>query len=187
MPHQPEIFLRSWQPDDAESVFEAFRPRDMGGQGPEMLDLSAAMRWVADHRWAASRSEVSFAIDAGGIAVGNVSVSDLDAVHNTGWVSYWVSEAARGQGLASRAVVTVCAWLFQQGETFRLELGYRTNNPVSGRVAANAGFSVEGLQRQKLRYGTERFDVATCSRLAADPYPDMELLRISLPGGVVGG
>ncbi|GAA1048554.1 GNAT family N-acetyltransferase [Arthrobacter russicus] len=178
MTAQTEPFLRPWRAGDAESVLEAFRAPDMAHQGPPMLDPSAATRWIADHRWAASPSEFSFAIDIAGIAVGNVAVRDLESRHQTGWVSYWVAESARGRGLASRAVATVCAWLFLQGETFRLELGHRANNPASGAVAARAGFSVEGLQRQKLRYGTERFDVVACSRLATDPPPAVELLRI---------
>lgn len=147
-----------------------------------MTDLSAAALWAAEHRWNTSSTELSFAIDLGGVAVGNVSASNLEPRHNTGWVSYWVAEPARGKNLASRAVATVCAWLFMQRDTFRLELAHRVNNPASGRVAANAGFIVEGLERQKLRYGAERFDALSYSRLATDPNPSAELLRISLPG-----
>jgi hypothetical protein len=39
------------------------------------------------------------------------------------------------------------------------------------RVATSAGFLVEGLERQKLKYGDERFDVELHSRLATDPEP----------------
>lgn len=50
-----------------------------------------------------------------------------------------------------------------------LELGHRTNNPASCVVARRARFLVEGLERQKLRYGDERFDVELHARLATDP------------------
>lgn len=59
---------------------------------------------------------------------------------------------------------------------FRLELGYRVNNPASCRMAMGAGFVAESIQRQKLRYGVERFDVQTRARLRTDPYPVLELL-----------
>jgi RimJ/RimL family protein N-acetyltransferase len=42
---------------------------------------------------------------------------------------------------------------------------------ASCRVASAAGFLAEGIERQKLRYGAERFDVQTHARLASDPYP----------------
>jgi RimJ/RimL family protein N-acetyltransferase len=47
------------------------------------------------------------------------------------------------------------------------------NNPASCRVATIAGFRAEGVERQKLRYGSERFDVETHARLATDPVPDL--------------
>ncbi|WP_440697198.1 GNAT family N-acetyltransferase [Clavibacter nebraskensis] len=43
------------------------------------------------------------------------------------------------------------------------------NNPASCRVARRAGFIAEGIERAKLRYGDERFDVETHARLATDP------------------
>lgn len=142
-----------------------------------MPDLPAALRWISDRQ--GSVAEISFAVDVGGVAVGHVGVSQRDSRHGTAWVSYWISEQARGRHLASTSVATVCAWVFRETDTFRLELGHRANNPASGKVAARAGFSIEGLQRQKLRYGSERFDVIGYSRLATDPHPDVELFRIS--------
>lgn len=45
------------------------------------------------------------------------------------------------------------------------------NNPASCRVATRAGYPAEGVERAKLRYGDERFDVETHARLATDPAP----------------
>lgn len=54
---------------------------------------------------------------------------------------------------------------------FRLELGHRVNNPASCVVAERAGFIAEGVERAKLKYGDERFDVELHARLATDPEP----------------
>lgn len=54
---------------------------------------------------------------------------------------------------------------------YRLELGHRVNNPASGRIAIAAGFVQEGREREKLRYGNERFDTLAYGRLATDPIP----------------
>jgi RimJ/RimL family protein N-acetyltransferase len=73
--------------------------------------------------------------------------------------------------VATAAVRAVAGWAFQDVGLFRLELGHRTNNPASCRVAVGAGFVVEGLERGKLRYDGVRYDVELHARLATDPPP----------------
>jgi RimJ/RimL family protein N-acetyltransferase len=110
-------------------------------------------------------------LDPDRLVVGDVTVSEVERRHDTGWVSYWTVPAARGRGVATCAVGTVANWAFEQAGLFRLELGHRTNKPASCRVATAAGFLVEGLERQRLRYGLERFDVERHAPLATDPAP----------------
>ncbi|MDO4792524.1 MAG: GNAT family protein [Buchananella hordeovulneris] len=50
----------------------------------------------------------------------------------------------------------------------RLELGYRVNNPASAAVAAFAGFTVEGVERQKFLIDGETIDAVVAGRLATD-------------------
>ncbi|MCQ1986801.1 GNAT family N-acetyltransferase [Arthrobacter sp. zg-Y844] len=100
----------------------------------------------------------------------------------TAWVSYWLAPSARGHSLASRGVAAAAAWALGDGGLFRLELGHRTNNPASCRVALNAGFRPEGIERSKLRYGKDRFDVETHARLASDPVPGISALPLQSPG-----
>lgn len=45
-------------------------------------------------------------------------------------------------------------------------------------AALRAGFIAEDIERQKLRYGSERFDVETHARLRTDRTPDLEPLPI---------
>lgn len=52
-------------------------------------------------------------------------------------------------------------------------------DPASCRVATRAGFIPEGIERQKLQYGVERFDVETHALLRTDASPDCEMLRLS--------
>lgn len=48
------------------------------------------------------------------------------------------------------------------------------NNAASCVVAERAGFIAEGVERAKLKYGDERFDVELHARLATDPEPGDE-------------
>lgn len=122
-------------------------------------------------RAAEEGSGFAFAVERGGEVVGNVAVAAIERRHDTGWVSYWTTARARGQGVATMAAATMAEWAFGRLGLFRLELGHRGDNQVSCRVAAAAGFRFEGLERSKLRYGDVRYDVELHARLATDPRP----------------
>lgn len=112
--------------------------------------------------------------------MGNVGLSAVDRRHGTAWTYYWLTSAARGRGYAVRALATVADAAFEDG-LFRLELGHRVNNPASCKVATGSGFIPEGVERQKLLYGAERFDVDTHARLRTDSCPGLKMLPISGP------
>ncbi len=127
------------------------------------------------------RSDIqNFAIAANGEAVGNVGLSNIERAHDTGWTYYWVAAQHQRQGLATRGLTTLAHWAFHDVGLFRLELGHRVNNPTSCAVATRAGFAAEGVERSKLRYGDQRFDVELHARLATDPAPDLSVLPYHL-------
>ncbi|MCQ1947047.1 GNAT family N-acetyltransferase [Arthrobacter sp. zg-Y1116] len=175
--------LRAWTQADAPSLHAAFAA-DPGIEhqlGCRLDDVGQAARYLQT-ALADSPQRRSFAVDMGGTAVGNIGISAIDMRHQTAWVSYWLAPSARGHSLASRGVAAAAAWALGDGGLFRLELGHRTNNPASCRVALNAGFRPEGIERSKLRYGKDRFDVETHARLASDPVPGISALPLQSPG-----
>lgn len=123
----------------------------------------------------------NFAIELDGHAVGIIGLTNIDNRHRTAWTSYWVSSHVRGLGLATRGAASVANWAMNELSLFRIELGHRTNNPASCKAATRAGFVPEGIERSKLQYGDERFDVETHARLASDPVPGLNLITISIP------
>lgn len=197
--------LRPWTFSDRDiaSVIRAHAAPDMAGQSARPItDAAGARTWLdvmvprAEVREPTAEEAQdqgpdpvtlqALAIDVDGVAVGHVMVSGMEWRHQTGWVSYWVEPSARGQRLASAAVVALAGTCFRTWGLYRLELVHRLNNPASGAVAAAAGFIREGVERQKLRYqddggAWERFDTALWARLATDPSPETVPLDI-LPG-----
>ncbi|MER6319227.1 GNAT family protein [Streptomyces sp. NPDC001581] len=166
------LVLRRWAPGDAAAVSAAFADPLMRGQSSEPVDsVRAAESWIADRggHWAEGSAFAFAVVEGDGTVLGNVSVGAVNRRHGTGWVSYWTTAAARGRGVASAACRSLSQWAFDEAELFRLELGHRVNNPASCRVARAAGFTVEGLQRQKLAYDGVRHDVELHARLATDP------------------
>ena len=171
--------LRPWSPErDAAAVLAAFEASaDLHRQAPPIRTLADAR----DHL--AAIADESLAIDVDGTAVGCVMAGSRDAQHGTAWLSYWLAPAARGRGLAARALDTLSRQLFADG-LHRLELGARANNPASIAVAERAGYLREGVERERLHYPSEhgagaRFDVVRLARLATDPAPDLAPLEIT--------
>jgi len=171
--------LRPWRIEDAGSLQRAFTVSgDLAVQlgAIELTTRARSEAFITDNLATGTVSRQNFAISLDGVAVGNVGVGSMEHRHGTGWVYYWLSAEARGQGLATLALASITDWAFTEQGLYRLELGHRTNNPQSCRVATKAGFAAEGVERQKLKYGTERFDVETHARLRTDAPPPVRLL-----------
>ncbi|MGW0531784.1 GNAT family N-acetyltransferase [Streptomyces sp. NPDC003032] len=147
-----DLALRPWREEDAATVLAAFSSPEMARQADEP---------VGD-------AEDAVVVDGNGTALGNASVGEVNRIHGTGWVSYWTAPDARGGGVAAYGCGAVARWAFRELGLFRLEVGHRTNNPASCRVAHAAGFAPEGVQRQKLMYDGVRYDVELHARLASD-------------------
>ena len=184
--------VRPWRPSDAPVLLAASADPELARQfgGVRFDDVAAAEAFIgATYRfdaharyWAVVADVVDVADGragsdgagsggAGARVVGCVGVTAIEHTHGTAWVSYWLTPEARGRGLATRALAAAAEDAFALG-LHRLELGHRTNNPASCAVATRAGFRAEGVEREKLRYGDDRFDVETHARLATDPTPD---------------
>ncbi|MGX1836312.1 GNAT family N-acetyltransferase [Streptomyces diastaticus] len=180
LPQARGVRLRYWEPSDAPTVLGAFATAEMARQsGRPVTTRAEAAGWITDRRTAREAGrEFSFAVlgpgrpgpgDADpGRLLGNVTVGAVDPVHQTGWISYWTLASARGRGVATTGLRALADWAFTELGLFRLELGHRTDNPASCAVARRAGFTVEGLERARLRYGDRRYDVERHARLATD-------------------
>jgi RimJ/RimL family protein N-acetyltransferase len=169
-----DAVLRRWTPNDADALLRAETVSDdlriqIGQQN--LSTLEACRKHIENQLGVESASACHFAVAVDGVAVGDIGISSMEFDHGTAWVSYWLSAEFRGRGLIARGLATASEWAFSEG-LFRLELGHRVNNPASCRVATRAGFQAEGIERGKLRYGLDRYDVETHARLASDPRPE---------------
>jgi RimJ/RimL family protein N-acetyltransferase len=59
-------------------------------------------------------------------------------------IGYITAPAARGRGIATRALVLISDWALTVGGLRRVELKIDYENPASQRVAERAGFTREG-------------------------------------------
>jgi RimJ/RimL family protein N-acetyltransferase len=166
------LLLRPWRDEDLPAVVAASHDRDIarwnGGGASSPDDVAAVLRGRADRR-TGDRVSLAVVAAAGGPLLGSVSLHSIDPGQADAEIGYWTTPAARGQGVAVAGVVALCAWAFPALGLDRVELRHAVENPASGRVAAKAGFVLEGRLRRSYRYGDGRkHDELVWSRIADD-------------------
>jgi [ribosomal protein S5]-alanine N-acetyltransferase len=133
------VLLREWADDD--SAWYADSARDpliqrFTTESPT-LDAGEVLAAIIGLR-SASDAEGFVICDAvTGERLGNIALSHDG---RTGEVSYWVAAAARGRGVAARALTLFSSWSFQQVGLDELWLRIHRDNVASQRTAMRAGY-----------------------------------------------
>jgi len=186
-PHRIElddVVLRPFVASDEEAVADALRDPDVlrWTAGMAVIRTPAdqrARRWLQPRLDAWSRGSAVFAIAdrATDRVLGNVAVRDINRLPDQGVAAYWINPAARGRGLAARALNAVARWAFAPDglRLHRISLDHALVNEGSCRVATRAGFQLEGIMRDYyVEVNGERHDSHLHARLATDPEPAPE-------------
>ena len=149
---------------------------------PEPFGRTEAEWWLGlyERGWVdGSRAGFAVVERADGAFVGMIAFVTLRLDAAEAEVGYIVAPAARGRGLATRALALVTAWGFDQLGLARIELRAELENPASLRVAERCGYVREGVLRGVHLKGGRRGDMAVYSRLATErtvllrpPVPD---------------
>jgi RimJ/RimL family protein N-acetyltransferase len=119
--------------------------------------------------WAAGEGAVFRIADGQGRYAGTVDLrldTDDDQVAEVGFL---VTPEARGRGLGTAALRTVCDWGFDALGLSRIVWRAHVGNEASRRAARRAGFVDEGIQRAGCAQRGERRDAWVAARLATDP------------------
>ncbi|MDG4825775.1 GNAT family N-acetyltransferase [Asanoa sp. WMMD1127] len=163
------VRLRPWRPDDHEVVRAAYADPAVQRWHVRSMDALEAQAWVAawSGRWK-GESGAGWAVERDGAVAGQISLRRIDLHDGLAEVSYWVLPAARGAGLAGRALTALTAWSFGTLGLHRIEVAHSTANPASCAVAARAGFALEGTKRSEARHADGWHDMHLHARLATD-------------------
>lgn len=97
-----------------------------------------------------------------------LTVNAEDAI---GEVGYYLAREARGDGLATRALLAVARWAIRELGLQRVEVLAHPDNEASQRVAVRAGFQREGLMRAYRDRKGERDDLWMFSLLPHELEP----------------
>lgn len=165
-----QLLLRPWRREDAATLVAAFAVPDIQRWHLRQIDdEEEAITWVDGWRrnWD-QESDASWAVvdTADDRVVGQAGLRTVMLFAATAQLSYWVLPDARGAGVAARAARRVSRWAFDVVHLHRLFLVHSTLNTASCRVAAVAGFDLEGTLRDYLLHTDGWHDVHMHGRLA---------------------
>jgi RimJ/RimL family protein N-acetyltransferase len=137
---------------------------------PSGADETFVLGWIGNYeRGWQDGSRAGFAVrDRDGAFLGFAALVELDLEHHEGELGYMVAPAARGKGVASRAVELLTRWSFDELELLRVELRIDVENTASARVAERSGYQREGVLRNVYFKEGARCDLAVWSRLSQD-------------------
>lgn len=180
------ILIRPWAADDADALFDTvskslptlsqWLPWAKSG-----YTIADSARWVAHCQgaWPAG-AEYHFGIfDAisGGLR-GGVGFSHVSPVRRAANLGYWVSDDARGGGVAVAAAHLAAMWAFADLGLQRIEILVQPENRASLRVAVKLGAVCEGIARNGIIVGGEPHEAIVHSLVPDDLHPG-DLQRIS--------
>jgi ribosomal-protein-alanine N-acetyltransferase len=141
-----EGVLRPWDVSDAAAVAAAYADPDIRRWHVRSMTVIEAVEWIRAGQlaWQEERA-ASWAIELDDAVVGRMTLK-LRLSHGLAEAAYWTVPSARGCGIATTALLLATRWAFGLGLQ-RVELEHSTSNVPSCRVAAKAGFAVEGTRR----------------------------------------
>jgi RimJ/RimL family protein N-acetyltransferase len=135
---------------------------------PASRSASFARTWI-DTYVAAWRdgSRAGFAILEEGTDafLGMAAFVQLDLALREGELGYIVAPAARGRGIAGKAIRLLAEWAFRDLGLRRVEAWIDVANKRSKRVVERAGFTFEGIRRSVHFKDGQRADMAIYSLL----------------------
>lgn len=88
--------------------------------------------------------------------------------HERAEIGYWIAPAARGRGVATRALRLLSRWAVTDGGFARIDLQAAISNIASLMVAERCGFVMEGVLRRSWYREERRSDMAVFSLLPED-------------------
>ncbi|MEV5695637.1 GNAT family N-acetyltransferase [Micromonospora globbae] len=172
--HQPDldadgVRLRPWRPDDRPAVLAGYADPAIRHWHCRAMTDDEARAWIDDwpRRWRQESGAGWAVVDDTGV-LGQISLRRLHLADGLAEVSYWVLPAARGRGVAPRALTALAGWCFTTLGLHRIELAHSTANTASCRVARRAGFAAEGTKRGEGRHADGWHDMHLHARLATD-------------------
>ncbi len=120
--------------------------------------------------------------DASGDIVGIAGIENINYTNGDGILAIYLSDQARGKGLAAKASCLLLDLAFDQLRLNRITSYYREDNDVTAKLTNTIGFSKEGLMRKAWFVGGKYFDIVVVGILGDEWAESRKKLAVELGG-----
>ncbi|WP_412750590.1 GNAT family N-acetyltransferase [Krasilnikovia sp. M28-CT-15] len=162
------LVLRPWEHGDAAAFYAAYQdPAIRHWHTRQPASEDEVRQWFEQYRqnWAQETGASWAVTHDGGEVLGRMAMGSLNLDDGVAGCGYWVLPAARGAGVAPRALAALSAWVLGDAGFHRLHLDHSTRNQASCRVAVKAGFQLEGTKRSDAIHSDGRHDMHLHARI----------------------
>jgi ribosomal-protein-serine acetyltransferase len=115
---------------------------------------------TVDERRRGTVAETTFAILVDDRPAGIIDLHEPSRVHNLASVGYWLGTRFTGRGIMTKSLVHFSEFAFEAHGIRRLELYAAVDNMRSRGVAERAGFTLEAILRDRLKFHEDYLDAA---------------------------
>jgi RimJ/RimL family protein N-acetyltransferase len=140
---------------------EAFAPL-----APE--EERARLDWFNSRNDTDDRLDLAVVDKASGDCVGEAVLNDWDPGNQSCNFRILIGPDGQNRGLGTEATRLIVGYGFERLGLHRIELSVYAFNPRARRAYEKAGFQVEGVLRESLRYGDQWIDATVMSILAPE-------------------
>ncbi|NNH68824.1 GNAT family N-acetyltransferase [Nocardia uniformis] len=171
LPATGNLLLRPWESADIPSFLSAYQDGETRRWHTRRPSTETQVReWFDAYRqdWQQERGGHWAIAGDGDETLGRIALCGLNFDDGVAGVSYWVLPAARGAGVASRALSALTAWALDEIGFHRLQLDHSTRNHASCRVAMKSGYLLEGVMRSAAVHDDGRHDMHLHARIRGD-------------------
>lgn len=171
LPANGDLLLRPWEPADAPAFLSAYQDEEIRRWHTRRPATEAQVReWFDTYRqdWEREKGGHWALTHVDGQVLGRIALRGLDFDDGVADVAYWVLPAARGAGIASRALTALTVWALDEIGFQRLNLDHSTRNHASCRVATKSGYLLEGTKRSAAVHDDGRHDMHMHARIRGD-------------------
>ncbi|MFC9477529.1 GNAT family N-acetyltransferase [Streptomyces griseus] len=171
LPAGDGLLLRPWERADAAAFLSVYQDEETRRWHTHRPSTVAQVEeWFDGYRldWERERGCHFAVVREDGDVLGRVALRGLDFDDGVANAAYWVLPAARGAGVATRALAALSAWALDDIGFWRLELDHSTRNAASCRVATKAGYRLEGTKRNAAVHDDGRHDMHLHARVRGD-------------------
>jgi RimJ/RimL family protein N-acetyltransferase len=168
------LLLRPWETTDVTVFFAAYLdPEIQRWHTRQPASEDQVREWFDQYRqdWAQEKGGHWAVTRSGGDVLGRIAMRAINLDDGVATCGYWVRPAARGAGVASRALTALSVWALGETGFHRLDLSHSTRNNASCRVATKSGFLLEGTKRSAAIHSDGRHDMHLHARIRGDGQP----------------